>query len=567
MKRVFSLLVLFALVSAITVSCAPPAATTPTPTGKSAATPAPASTPASATTAAPAATAAPKTTTPPAKTERKPEGTLTVVEGDLGTERWLIHLGPMSTLSAVEGLYEGLLYTMPGAKDPVPGLAERWEVNKDHTVWTYYLRKGVQFHDGWGEFTADDVKFSYDLMVSTDSVHTSAYRWRDMVRSVRVVNPYQIAFDTKPVYDLNELVRNRPFSFFVMSKKYIESAGIDKAAANPIGTGPYRFAEHKRGEYLKLEALDSHWRVVPYYKTVIIKKVPDQSTQVAMLRNGEADLVQVDPSVTKDLKSAGFKTIAVPFDNSLDLLFTGNYQAGSKGYDPSLPYGYGQGDKGLKLRKAIALGINKKEIIDNIYFGMADPYPVRYFNTEHPEYDQAWKPYPYDPDQAKKLLSEAGYPNGLDLKILSYTQPGSPLGPRTVEAIAMQLQKVGIRLEIVPVDYSVFLQKLRGRSFDSLSMIAMAGSGDALAFVTGAKSTAAAASFEINDALIDKALAAVDPQDRVKAVRDLGQFEYDNYVTVPLLWMNGIYGVSKKVGNWPLPSGAAYPIYFEYVTP
>jgi ABC-type transport system substrate-binding protein len=181
--------------------------------------------------------------------------------------------------------------------------------------------------------------------------------------------------------------------FFQYLQKYVETVGQEKAAKNPIGSGCYRVVEHKGGESLKFEAVEKHWRLVPEYKYVIYQLAPEESTRVAMLKTKELDVVLIDtPRVLNDLdREPGFKTALQPGGYKPTFWFGGMLLP----EDKKFVKGYHRQDPwvDVRVREAMNIAIDRKAIVDSIYFGKAKASAIW---TSQPGSDEL-KPYPYDP--------------------------------------------------------------------------------------------------------------------------------------------------------------------------
>jgi peptide/nickel transport system substrate-binding protein len=188
------------------------------------------------------------------------------------------------------------------------GLATRWEPSSDHRRWTFYLRKGVKFHNG-DEVTSEDVKFSLQRAIGKRSTTGYAGPLRVLIADIETPAPDRLVIVTKdptliiPTY----LSRSLSTEGMILPKKYIETVGDDAFAQKPVGSGPFRFVEQVTGSHIKLAAVDSHWRIgVPRYKTVIFKLVPEETTRIALLRRGEVDIADVSRERVKELEREAF---------------------------------------------------------------------------------------------------------------------------------------------------------------------------------------------------------------------------------------------------------------------
>ena len=209
---------------------------------------------------------------------QQPEGTLTVAVATFGNERWLPHLYPGAEDVVLKPMMENLLSRDLKTGDLSPMLAERWEVLDGGRAWRFYLRKGVQFHNGQGEMTAEDVKFTLTEIAKDGSANSLGPEFR-LIKSIDIADPYTITirFD-KPFVAFGNKVTQGLFASagFIHSKKYIETVGEEGAERHPVATGPWKFVEHVRGDHIVYEAVENHWRAVPHFKRLVFLKVPEQ---------------------------------------------------------------------------------------------------------------------------------------------------------------------------------------------------------------------------------------------------------------------------------------------------
>ena len=195
--------------------------------------------------------------------QAKPEGTLTVAVATFGNERWLPQLYVGAEDVVLKPLWENLL-SRDAKGNLIPMLAEKWQVSDGGKTWRFQLRKGVQFHNGT-ELTAEDVKFTFSSLAREGSANSLAPEFRQ-IKSMEVEGPYAITirFD-KPFVTFGNRVTQGLFASvaYIHSKKYSESAGDQGAERHPVGTGPWKFVEHVRGDRIVFEAVETHWRAVP----------------------------------------------------------------------------------------------------------------------------------------------------------------------------------------------------------------------------------------------------------------------------------------------------------------
>jgi peptide/nickel transport system substrate-binding protein len=509
----------------------------------------------------------------------KPQGTLVIAVASFGNEAFFPTQASVPELSLMSSTWESLINSKPGSRELFPGLAERWTVSDGGRTYTFYLRKGIQFHGGWGEFTAEDAKYSIEVLMKPGSKGLVSPVLNENVDNIRIVNPYQIVLNLKkPWVDLPYTLVGHRSQVPMLSKKHVEKVGEKEAARHPIGTGPYKFVDWKVGEYIKLEALDSHWRQVPFFKTVILKVVPEEAARIAMLRTGETDLAEMSLAFKEEVERAGLKVFTYPNGIFCQIWLSGQVLPTRKFYDPKLPWvgDYKDGasqERAKKVRMAMNLAVDRKAIIDGIFKGMAEPSAVA------GSFDKSWwptgmKPYPYDPAAAKRLLAEAGYPNGFEMTLKLVSMPGRPEGPLYGEAVAQMWEKtLGLKVKRETADYSVMLRPLLTARNSNWGW-----TGDTTFFdepfmlLTRSHLTTSPFLFpgleshEI-DSLVEAASQEFDAEKRRKINQAIGTWYYDRYSHVPLCIKSIIWGVSKQVGEWPIIPGNSYPHNFEYITP
>ncbi len=302
-----------------------------------------------------------------------------------------------------------------------PSLATSWKAVNDVT-WEFKLRKGVKFHNG-DPMTAEDVKYSFDRVLDPKK-KSPQYGNIRAVKEVQVVNADTVRLVTDKPFPL---LLERLVFFPIVPKKHIDKVGDETfGISQPVGTGPWKFVEWKRDQHIKLEAFDQYWRGKPPFKTLIVRSIPELSTQVAELKTGGVDLIR---NVPADLVPE-LKTHAQAYISSAPILRTHYVALDMR----SAPF-----DK-KAARQAANYAIDRQAIVQKLMAGLGKPLAT----TIHPAafgFDASLTPYPYDPKKAKELLAQAGYPNGIDITLHSAAAEFRPI----FEAIAQMLTEVGLR--------------------------------------------------------------------------------------------------------------------------
>ncbi|MBI2166412.1 MAG: hypothetical protein HYU29_08450 [Chloroflexi bacterium] len=350
-SRILSTIVVSLSLSLLLFACAK-AAPTATPTRAPtvvavAPTATPTRAPAAAATATPtraivAATPTPTAIVAPTATaKRAPSGTLTIAYANLGNEVWLPRNTTQDEAPVMQVLFEGLLgYDPDTATFPSDFLAEKWSVKDTPAgggLWSFTLRKGVQFHKGWGEITAEDFKFSiteYKKGNSTNASSSAYVEWYgDDPNNIKMLDKYSFEVNS-PSRNATLARRISRTALPVMSKKYMDSVGEAGYGKNPVGTGPLDLTEHKRNEKASFKAILNHWRVTPDYAELNLVTVPEISTRIAMLRTGQIDMTAIPSRYKAELLAAGLQIFRAESASEIQQMFGGLFLTTRPKYDP-----------------------------------------------------------------------------------------------------------------------------------------------------------------------------------------------------------------------------------------
>jgi peptide/nickel transport system substrate-binding protein len=470
-----ALIVLAAALVALAVAC-----------GGDEATPAPTK-PAAQPTTAPAATAT--TAAAPASTPRPaaPSGSLVITRQNVGIPVGL----PQDCVPGCEnekfrmGVYENLFFTDKDG-NVIPRIGLSWKLAPDNSTLDIELQKGVQFHNGYGELTAEDVVFTFQNANPTTnpkSTNDQAGEWRTMLKSVEALDTYKVRMNinTWQAHAIRHYLTPYYQSIGMHSKKVFDKLGEQGMKADFTGTGPYRMVSWVKDDKAVLEAVPEHWRKVAGVKDIVVRAVPDVTVRRAMLENGEADITTVAVKDTPDLEKKGF-TKVLGRSASLSTFFGGNYwekvRADTKealsnpGYDISgaKPWignvdDQKDFDRAVKVRKAMALVIDRTAINNTILKGLAKPNYVHGLSIDNPAHNKEWI-IPFDPAQAKALFQETGTK---PFKIQIWTGTGDPAEIAAAIAAAWK-EHLGIDTEISTIEYAAHRPSLVAREWNNVEL-------------------------------------------------------------------------------------------------
>jgi len=334
-----------------------------------------------------------------------------------------------------------------------PGLALSYKLIDDKT-WTFKLRKGVRFHNG-DFFTARDVKFSFDRMLNpaTNNPFLSLYLTID---KTTIVDDETVTVTTKKPDPL--LLKRLCLTAWIIPSSYIEKQGIEEFLKKPIGTGPFKFVRWVKNDNLTLEAYKDYWEGSPKLNRVIIKSIPEASSRMAALETGMADIVtNIPPFMIPQLRNRSDIKIESVLSGRIMLVNLNTREDGQAAL------------KNLKVRQALNYAIDKNLIIEKLLVGSAVERATILTNY-HFGFDPNVKPYPFDPAKAKKLLAEAGYPDGFNLDFVTPTGR-YPMDKEVSEAICGMLNKVGIKTDLRVMEFGNYVKAFLSREFKGAYLV------------------------------------------------------------------------------------------------
>jgi peptide/nickel transport system substrate-binding protein len=484
--------------------------------------------------------------------------TLVVGLSTLHEETFLPWNGGLARIFYMDCIYETLTFLDPNTLQAVPGLAESWEASEDAMTWTFNLQEGIQFHEGWGEVTAEDVKYSIERVIAEDSIVGPATPMRELIDSVEAPETYKVVVhlnNPDPALDKGYMSQANPV--WVVSKDYVESEGDETANDHPIGTGPYTLKSYSPGYSIELEAVADHWRVTPDFTYIKFVKSPEDATRVAMLKAGEADLVPISYDSIPEVEAAGLNVLSVPNSWSPYFVFGGTVPARPARWNPDNPWA------DIKVRQALNMAIDKQAIVDTIFHGQAQVAGAQ-------SYTPAWKDiepwFTYDPDGAEDLLDDAGYSDGFPILLKAFTtSPGAEL-PAIAEAVATYWETIGLDVEVQIVDYRAVVRPewITDQALDYIFThrgMSMINSVQAVEAAFNAESAFCVYASEATEALLAEIAASSDGAEREALTTEMGEVIRDEVGIVPIAYCNEPYGTSEYVGDWPSLSVTVTNIY------
>ena len=485
-----------------------------------------------------------------------PVGRATAAEGEM---RWGLHvtlaakwLDPAETeafttpFMILYAVHDALVKPLPAGMS-TPSLAESWNESKDHLTYTFTLRKNVKFHDG-SPVTAEDVKFSFERYKGA-----SATLLKDKVKDVQIVSPTQVRFVLREPWPDFMLFYGTTASGagWIVPKHYVDRVGEDGFKKAPIGAGPYRVASFSPGVEIVLEAFDAYWRKGPNIKRLVMRTMTEETTRAAALKRGEIDLAYLfaGPVAEELRRTPGIKLEAPLLTGAFWLELPDQW-------DPKSPWH----DRRVRLAASHALdrqAINQAETLG--FSRLTGNIVPRIF-----QFAIAMEPPAYDPARAKKLLADAGYPNGFDAGDLHPFPPYNSMG----EAIVGYLQAVGIKSRLRTMERAAYFSAWREKKLQGIILVITSVMGNAATRLEPyaiKNGIYAYGSLPEMDDLFMRQARELDTRKREALVHRMQTIMTEHVLNVPIYDLAFIWGVGPRVevSGANLIPGFAYSAPFE----
>lgn len=425
-------------------------------------------------------------------------------------------------------IHDALVRPYPGQKMG-PSLAESWTESPDGLVYEFKLRPNLHFHNG-DPLTTEDVKFSFDRYkgAAADILH-------EHVKEVEIVDPRVVRFHLdKPWPDFMTFFGTTASAAgIVLPKKYLTEVGDDGFKQHPIGAGPYKFVSSTPGIEVVLEAFPDYWRRVPNVKTLVMRSVPDATTRALMLKTGEADIAFAldGPDAEGLQETPGIRIVATKHASIFWIDF-------AKQWDPKSPW------HDIRLRQAVNYALDRKGISHAACLDFCPPAGV--IVPRVMDFALQVEPPPYDPEKAKKLLAEAGYPNGFDAGLFA----AIPGFPTVADAVVNDLNAVGIRVQYQQMERATFYANWLQKKLPPIYMAASGNSGNAASRVESfiySKGAYANGGYPDIDALFLQQGDERDPKKREAILDKIQQLTVDRAMFAPIMDLRALMGVGPRV--------------------
>ena len=522
-------------------------------------------------TAASVATAVPASTPEESGLTEPTVGRLRVAFTVPPQETNLPWIGPRSLLTQLSPMVETLLGIDPDTGAFMPMLATRWEMAPDGKSWTMDLREGVMYHSEFGEFDAQDVAHMRFLMGPQEgNLNSFRNTWATTVNNVEIVDDHRVVFQLdKPDPGLDFFL-SLSGDLVMLSKNQWDQEGQEGMEQRLIGTGPYEYLEREVGQSISFSRVPyEHWRVPNAdFQELELVWAPESATRLAMLLTGEAHMAELPRDVLAQAVSEGMGISQSGLGAILTWLVMGGqyYTTGDEAYDASVPFAQ-PGENGRLVRKALNKAISRDQINEFIFRQGGTPMLVHGYHPTlpgwNPEWEDRWEEeYGYDPEAAKDLLEQAGYPDGFTLKMYgAHTLPGVPELPDIAEAVSIFWTEIGIDVEIVSLEFSAVRPQYRTKQIQGFIFPMRTVRRPLQEQIRLFNLPDGGMHHYESDSVVEtwnELSLTLDPAERDRLIREIGNEKFDNYETIPLLWIFFQVAINPDViAEYKFPGTAA----------
>jgi peptide/nickel transport system substrate-binding protein len=469
-----------------------------------------------------------------------PEGELIVSLSTFPNSLYPPNAAERNAINAMQQMFDGLTW-VDDEGNIVPNLAESWEISEDGREYIFHLRQDVVFHNG-ETFDAQDVVTTWQA--GKDPVNAYAYDL-DLATAVEVIDDYTVKISTAEPDVLFLRILNERWG--IIPTDYFNEVGLEGIEDHPIGTGPFQLVEWVKGDRIVMEANPNyHIEGQPKVASLIYRPIPESATRLAAVQTGEIHIAnRLSSEEAQSLLGApNVQVVRYPVDRVYYIAFN------------NLTSGVGQPTEDARVRQALNYAVDRQAIIDALFDGFAS-LSTGYVTPGNLGYNAGLEPYPYDPDKARELLAEAGYPDGFEIGF------ACPIGAYTnfeqvCEAVGGYFEEVGVTMEGDEIQFMESGQywdleankELPPLFADSWST----ADGEALNRLTGAlggenASYSAWWTPEIQE-FLDRISTAVDPEARAGVYSEFHQFLYDDPPFVYLYEPNTFEAINAAVQNY-----------------
>ncbi|WP_244471935.1 ABC transporter substrate-binding protein [Prosthecomicrobium hirschii] len=426
----------------------------------------------------------------------------------------------------------------------VPGLALSWKA-LDDTTWEIKLRPGIKFHNGEA-FDAEAVKFTFERVLDP-AAKSPTISYIRTVAGVDVVDPLTVRIRTNGPDPLLPTRLSR-YPAYIVPPAYVKQVGAAEFARRPVGTGPYKVTEFVPDDHVTMVANEAYWRGKATIDKVVWRPIPEATARIAALLSGEVQFIESVPAELVDtLKTSGAADVVDVKNGGLTIYL--GLKSAEKPLDDA------------RVRRALSLAIDRKGLTTDILKGKATPT-----GTQVSPFDAGYKDIPtpaYDPAAAKKLLAEAGYPNGFTIR---FQAPRRYISSAEVaQAVVQQWAAIGVKAELEVPEWSVYAQQVPAGKQAPIYMLAWGSTQTldadaALYAILKSGEPYSTVADKALDALLDESRKTIAPDARAAIFAKIQDHAAETVPLITLYREDSLYGKAKSVTFGGRPD-ARIPVY------
>ena len=453
-----------------------------------------------------------------------------------------------------------------------PKLVESWNVDDDQLTWTFKLEEGVPFHYDWGEMTADDVIWSIQEFAAEGSFSGGVAQirrlWLNPEGHVKALDKYTIEVNTGvPGWDMLTWINSPAASgTWVISKTQVDELGADEANDGAAGTGPWSMVENVTDDFWRFEGLADHWRKPPEFAELVFRVIPEESTRIANFQTGQIDIFAASPDsipTLAEIPDTKFMSQAGSSESHLGIYGMWHEYVGSdkerEGWDPEAPYISANSDptseeweQARKVRLAMGLAIDREKLVTELLRGEGAPLSMWGWASFEHRADPSWV-WDYDPERAKQLLAEAGYPDGFEVELTPSIR-GAPAEVEACEAVADMWQDVGINARLQRIPFNTLVEGQFARTNTGITCHAAQPLVEPLVLYgfmyDPIGSWSAGNDHPFLTDLLHRASVTFDTDARWALQLQMAHWIWDNSFDIGLYSVNNIYPLGAKIDSW-----------------
>lgn len=417
----------------------------------------------------------------------------------------------------------------------IPQVAESWTHSDDLKTWTFKIREGIKFHNGY-DMTAHDVVWTVERILADDK--TPVRNFLKLVDSVEATDDYTVVFNIKAAYAIFD--RQTKYTY-VMSKKYWDEVGDEGYATKPVGTGPYKMVEWVKDDKMVLEFFEDWWGGDLTVKKATFRPIPSDAGRANALLSGEVDIVpDLPPSLMPMLQG----------NDDLVVAAESGFRVAYLGMNPSEPP-----FDNPKLREAADYAIDRVAIADKLMRGTGKATGI-IIPPNNEGYDPNFEPVAYDPEKAKQLVKESGY-DGTPV-VMDYPNNNFALANEQAQAIAGYLQEAGINVQLNSLEFTAYFPRWVQNKLDKTTFFAFGSSQFHAETILGTMYEAGTHNWSADpeiDALVKAQREEPNKEKQQELISEA--FRKGNALRefLPLWNLNLVYGAKKSADYEPYPDG------------